>query len=70
MARPADVELRDLGRPRRMKAAPTIASPNSSAWRAFARDASEKRSTIAGIVRATAMSSEVRDRPAGASPSR
>ena len=53
----------------RMKAAPTIASPNSSASTAFARDASEKRSTIAGIVRATAMSSEVRLRPAGASPS-
>ncbi len=44
----------------RMKAAPTIASPNSSASTAFARDASENRSTIAGIVRATAMSSEVR----------
>jgi hypothetical protein len=54
----------------RMKAAPTIASPNSSASTAFARDALEKRSTIAGIVRVTAMSREVRDRPAGASPSR
>jgi hypothetical protein len=52
----------------RMKAAPTMASPNNSASTTFPRDAPEKRSTIAGTVRPTATSKEVRDRPAGASP--
>jgi len=52
-----------------MKAAPTIASPNSRASTQFASDGFENRSTIAGIVMPAAIRSDVSDRPEGTSPS-